>query len=139
MGSQQRGREKFIREFFDNPIYFLFRKAVLKEQLELPHSKPELQKICLYAAVLSGLPKKMIISIWWRENLSSKPLRIMPCWQMKVHRILKIASNLHVSNYNSASFSVAMPRPKKNEIKFSHLIQIEDSWTERYRLENVNI
>jgi len=50
-----KGRDKFIHEFFDNPIYFIFRKALLEEKLEIPHSKPELQKICLFAAILCWL------------------------------------------------------------------------------------
>jgi len=52
---ENRGREKFINEFFDNPVYFLFRKAILKEALEVPQSKPELQKVCLFAAILRWL------------------------------------------------------------------------------------
>ena len=47
-----KGRDKFIHEFFDNPVYFIFRKALLKEDFEIPHSKPELQKVCLFAAIL---------------------------------------------------------------------------------------
>jgi uncharacterized tellurite resistance protein B-like protein len=51
--SQTMGREKLIHEFFDNPVYFLFRKALIQENLAVPHSKPELQKVCLFAAILS--------------------------------------------------------------------------------------
>lgn len=50
-------RDKFIHEFFDNPVYFIFRKAILKENLEVPHSKPELQKVCLLAAILCWFAK----------------------------------------------------------------------------------
>ena len=50
-------RDKFIHEFFDNPVYFIFRKAILKERLEVPHSKPELQKVCLLAAILCWFAK----------------------------------------------------------------------------------
>ena len=46
------GRDKFIHEFFDNPVYFIFRKALLKEDFIVTQSKPELQKICLLAAIL---------------------------------------------------------------------------------------
>ena len=46
------GRDKFIHEFFENPVYFLFRKAILKEKVELSFSKQEYQKICLISAVL---------------------------------------------------------------------------------------
>lgn len=45
-------RDRFIHEFFDNPVYFLFRKALLEKNINVPHSKPELQKICLYSAIL---------------------------------------------------------------------------------------
>ena len=45
-------RDRLIHEFFDNPVYFLFRKVLLKEDLQIPQTKPELQKICLYAAIL---------------------------------------------------------------------------------------
>ena len=33
-------RDRLIHEFFDNPVYFISRKAILKERLEVPHSKP---------------------------------------------------------------------------------------------------
>jgi uncharacterized tellurite resistance protein B-like protein len=55
--SSQSDRDKFIHEFFDNPIYFIFRKAILKEDFEVPHTKPELQKICLLAAILCWFAK----------------------------------------------------------------------------------
>jgi len=51
--SKKLGRDKLIHEFFDNPVYFLFRKALVQEDLSIPHSKPELQKVCLFAAILS--------------------------------------------------------------------------------------
>jgi uncharacterized tellurite resistance protein B-like protein len=50
-----KGRERFINEFFDNPIYFVFRKALLTADVRLTKSKEELQKICLYAAILCWL------------------------------------------------------------------------------------
>ena len=50
-----KGRERFINEFFDNPIYFVFRKALLTADIRLTKSKEELQKICLYAAILCWL------------------------------------------------------------------------------------
>ena len=46
------GRDRMIHEFFDNPIYFVFRKAILQYKLAIPHSKPSLQRICLFAGVL---------------------------------------------------------------------------------------
>lgn len=46
------GRDKFIHEFFDNPVYFIFRKALLNEDFIVTQSKPELQKICMLAAIL---------------------------------------------------------------------------------------
>tara|TARA_B100001057_G_scaffold29880_2_gene27214 strand:+ start:218 stop:1165 length:948 start_codon:yes stop_codon:yes gene_type:complete len=49
---QLEGRDKFIHEFFDNPVYFIFRKALLKEDFIVTQSKPELQKVCLFAAIL---------------------------------------------------------------------------------------
>ena len=51
----QSGRDRFIHEFFDNPIYFLFRKALLKKEIAVPQSKPEMQKVCLYSAILCWL------------------------------------------------------------------------------------
>ena len=50
-------RDRFIHEFFDNPVYFIFRKAILKEDFEIPHTKPELQKVCLLAAILCWFAK----------------------------------------------------------------------------------
>ena len=50
-----KGRERFINEFFDNPIYFVFRKALLQTDVRVTKSKPELQKICLFAAILCWL------------------------------------------------------------------------------------
>jgi len=52
-GKKNSGREKFIHEFFDNPVYFIFRKALLSEDLSVSKTKPELQKICLMASILS--------------------------------------------------------------------------------------
>ena len=46
------GRDKFIHEFFENPTYFLFRKAILKENVEVVGTKHEWQKICLISAIL---------------------------------------------------------------------------------------
>ncbi len=51
------GREGFIHEFFDNPVYFVFRKTLLKEDLAVAGSKLELQKICLFASILSWFAK----------------------------------------------------------------------------------
>ena len=53
-----KGRDKFIHEFYDNPIYFLFRKAILKENVEVHFSKSELQKICLLSAILCYVAKR---------------------------------------------------------------------------------
>ena len=50
--SPAKGRERFINEFFDNPIYFVFRKALLTTDIRVTKSKAELQKICLFAAIL---------------------------------------------------------------------------------------
>ena len=55
--SSHKGREKFIHEFFDNPVYFLFRKAILNEDISILHSKSELQNICLFASILSWFAK----------------------------------------------------------------------------------
>ena len=48
-------RDRMLHEFFDNPIYFLFRKALLKKEFSVPQSKPEMQKVCLYSAILCWL------------------------------------------------------------------------------------
>ena len=48
-------RDRFIHEFFDNPVYFLFRKSLLKKEISVPQSKPQLQKVCLYSAILCWL------------------------------------------------------------------------------------
>lgn len=50
-------RDRFIHEFFDNPVYFLFRKTLLKKELNVPYTKPELQKVCLYSALLCWMSK----------------------------------------------------------------------------------
>jgi len=54
-GWTKTGRDRMIHEFFDNPIYFVFRKAILIEQLEIHYSKPYLQKVCLFAGILCWL------------------------------------------------------------------------------------
>ena len=61
-------RDRFIHEFFDNPVYFLFRKTLLKSEINVPYSKPELQKVCLYSALLCWLSKV-------DENISLPELR----------------------------------------------------------------
>lgn len=48
-------RDRLVHEFFDNPIYFLFRKALLQKEISVPQSKPEMQKVCLYSAILCWL------------------------------------------------------------------------------------
>ena len=48
-------RDRLIHEFFDNPVYFIFRKVLLQKNVVVPQSKPELQKVCLHAAILSWL------------------------------------------------------------------------------------
>lgn len=103
------GREKFIHEFFDNPIYFLFRKAVLKEQLELPHSKPELQKICLYAAVLCWFANEDDkIDLVEREFIIKTIKEHALLSDQVAHCILKIASNLHVSELQLSQLCFSM-------------------------------
>ena len=103
------GREKFIHEFFDNPIYFLFRKAVLKEQLELPHSKPELQKICLYAAVLCWFAKEDDhLDLVEREFIIKTIKEHATLSDQVAHCILKIASNLHVSELQLSQLCFSM-------------------------------
>ena len=103
------GREKFIHEFFDNPIYFLFRKAVLKEQLELPHSKPELQKICLYAAVLCWFAKEDDhLDLVEREFIIKIIKEQATLSDQVAHCILKIASNLHVSELQLSQLCFSM-------------------------------
>ena len=103
------GREKFIHEFFDNPIYFLFRKAVLKEQLELPHSKPELQKICLYAAVLCWFANEDDkIDLVEREFIIKTIKEHSLLSDQVAHCILKIASNLHVSELQLSQLCFSM-------------------------------
>jgi uncharacterized tellurite resistance protein B-like protein len=53
--AQLLSRDKLIHEFFENPVYFLFRKAIAQGNLSIPHSKPELQKVCLFASILSWI------------------------------------------------------------------------------------
>lgn len=103
------GREKFIHEFFDNPIYFLFRKAVLKEQLELPHSKPELQKICLYAAVLCWFAKEDDhLDLIEREFIINTLKEHSMLSDSVAHCILKIANNLNVSELQLSQLCFSM-------------------------------
>lgn len=47
------GREKLLHDFFSNPVYFLFRKTLINLDLYIPYSKPQLQKVCLFASILS--------------------------------------------------------------------------------------
>jgi uncharacterized tellurite resistance protein B-like protein len=103
------GREKFIHEFFDNPIYFLFRKAVVKEQLELPHSKPELQKICLYAAVLCWFANEDDKIDLVERDFIIKTIKEHALLSDQVaHCILKIASNLQVSELQLSQLCFSM-------------------------------
>ena len=103
------GREKFIHEFFDNPIYFLFRKAVLKEQLELPYSKPELQKICLYAAVLCWFANEDDkIDLVEREFIIKTIKEHALLSDQVAHCFLKIASNLHISELQLSQLCFSM-------------------------------
>ena len=55
--TEPNSRDRFIHEFFDNPVYFLFRKALLKKDFNVPYSKPELQKVCLYSSLLCWISK----------------------------------------------------------------------------------
>jgi uncharacterized tellurite resistance protein B-like protein len=103
------GREKFIHEFFDNPIYFLFRKAVLKEQLELPHSKPELQKVCLYAAVLCWFAKEDDKIDLVESEFIIKTIKEHALLSDQVaHCILKIAGILQVSELQLSQLCFSM-------------------------------
>ena len=103
------GREKFIHEFFDNPIYFLFRKAVLKEKLELPQSKPELQKICLYAAVLCWFANEDDhIDLVEREFIIKTIKEHAQLSDSVAHCILKIASNLDISELQLSQLCFSM-------------------------------
>ena len=77
--------------------------------MELPHSKPELQKICLYAAVLCWFAKEddhldLVEREFIIETIKDHALLA----DEVAHCILKIASNLHVSELQLSQLCFSM-------------------------------
>lgn len=128
------GRDKFIHEFFDNPVYFIFRKAILKEGLEVPHSKPELQKVCLLAAILCWFAKsddKLSLS----EEAFILKILIEHC---EIQRnlsecIFKVGKSIDVTELQlselTSSFADTTPQIERNDffVIISKMILIDSS------------
>jgi len=96
--SKFQGREKFIHEFFDNPVYFLFRKALLEEDISVANSKSELQDICLFGSILSWFVKSDG-KISFLETKSMAGLLAKEC-EIEIPvalTIMRIANSLDVS------------------------------------------
>lgn len=92
------GRDRLIHEFFDNPIYFVFRKAILVEQLEVDYSKPYLQKVCLFAGILCWLAEKDdAISLEEREKILEILTTRCELNEKLASCILRVASKVNVS------------------------------------------
>ena len=69
----------------------------------------------------AGLPRKMIISIWLRENSSLRPLKNMPCFPIKsLIAFLRspVIYRFRNSSWVSYVFPWPMPLPRKKETKF---------------------
>jgi uncharacterized tellurite resistance protein B-like protein len=93
------GRDRMIHEFFDNPIYFVFRKAILKEKLAIPHSKPSLQRICLFSGILCWFAQIEDGNICLEEEQKILEILMTRCELDKhlANCILKVASKVDVS------------------------------------------
>lgn len=102
--SKFQGREKFIHEFFDNPVYFLFRKALLEEDISVANSKSELQNICLFASILSWFAK-LDGKISFAETATMTELLTQGCEiaPKVASTILRIANSVDVSELQLSS------------------------------------
>lgn len=119
--SPRKGRDKFIHEFFDNPVYFIFRKALLSEKLEIPHSKPELQKVCLFAAILCWLAN-IDAKITFHEIRTMRKILAEDCGldDAIAKCILDVAFSIDVSELQlcelSAALADATDQAERNEM-----------------------
>jgi len=103
------GRDKFIHEFFDNPVYFIFRKALLKEDFEIPHSKPELQKVCLFAAILCWFANEDDrIELSEREFILNTLKNTCGVKDEVAECILRVASSIDVSELHLSQLTMSL-------------------------------
>jgi len=127
-------RDKFIHEFFDNPVYFIFRKAILTEQLEVPHSKPELQKVCLLAAILCWFANSDgRLSLSEEEFILETLIKHCGIKRNLSECIFKVGKSIDVSELQLSelvsSFADATPRQERNDffILISKMILLDRS------------
>jgi len=98
------GREKFIHEFFDNSVYFIFRKVLLQENLSSVSSKSELQQVCLFASILSWFAK--IDGYISREELSFMHNALVTKCNLSADIascIVRVANSIDVSEFQLSS------------------------------------
>ena len=96
--SPGKGRDKFIHEFYDNPIYFLFRKAILKENVEVHFSKSELQKICLLSAILCYVANEDgKVNLSEREYIHQLLVTEIKITSDVAHLIIRVAMSLEIN------------------------------------------
>jgi len=104
-----KGRDKFIHEFFDNPVYFIFRKALLKEDFEIPHSKPELQKVCLFAAILCWFANEdERIELSEKEFILDTLKNTCEIKDEVAECILRVASSIDVSELHLSQLTMSL-------------------------------
>ncbi len=103
------GRDRMIHEFFDNPIYFVFRKAILVEQLEVDYSKPYLQKVCLFAGILCWFAQEdEAISLDEEEKILDILISRCELNEKLAKCILKVASKINVSEMHLRDLVVTL-------------------------------
>jgi uncharacterized tellurite resistance protein B-like protein len=123
--SPQKGRDKFIHEFYDNPIYFLFRKEILKESVEIKLSKLELQKICLLSAILCFVAAEDgnvdLTEQTYIHKLLSSDLQID--YDVS-HLIIRVAMNIEINEL------------KLRELCKSLLLSVQDNEAQKILQEN---
>jgi uncharacterized tellurite resistance protein B-like protein len=123
--SPQKGRDKFIHEFYDNPIYFLFRKEILKESVEIKLSKLELQKICLLSAILCFVAAEDgnvdLTEQTYIHKLLSSDLQID---SDVAHLIIRVAMNIEINEL------------KLRELCKSLLLSVQDNEAQKILQEN---
>ena len=127
-------RDKFIHEFFDNPVYFIFRKAILTEQLEVPHSKPELQKVCFLAAILCWFANSDgRLSLSEEEFILETLIKHCGIKRNLSECIFKVGKSIDVTDLQLSelvsSFADATPRQERNDffILISKMILLDRS------------
>ena len=114
--TKKEGRDRFIHEFFENPIYFLFRKAILEENIEIFLNKPELQKICLLAAILCYVAnedgKIDLCEIECIHGLLVSEIGISP---ELAHLIIRIATKIDINEFKLRELCSSLSDSAKEE------------------------